>query len=185
MIITVIRGLPGSGKSSYAHELAKQTGAIIIEPDAFVTVDGEYLYDTARWGKARYLARQIMRLIATTQESDIIYADVLPTRQEVADMLKDIGRYAVGVRFRVLDMVPIDLEWSMRLNRHNVRKEDIRKMIDLWEPWAGAGTCTGQSLDLGSAGLRSCTDKDEATRQCLDLGSPHATPQDGESEEEE
>ena len=66
MIITVIRGLPGSGKSSYAHQLAEKTGAIVIEPDAFVTVDGMYHYDTARWGKARYLARQIMKVIATT-----------------------------------------------------------------------------------------------------------------------
>ena len=135
MIITVIRGLPGSGKSSYAQELAKQTGAILIEPDAFVTVDGKYRYDPARWGKARYLARQIMRLIATTQESDIIYADVQPTRREVADMLRDIGPYVPGLRYRVIDMLPIDLEWSMKLNRHNVRRADIERMIELWEPW--------------------------------------------------
>ena len=135
MIITVIRGLPGSGKTSYAQELAKQTGAILIEPDAFVTVDGKYRYDPARWGKARYLARQIMRLIATTQESDIIYADVQPTRREVADMLRDIGQYVQGLRYRVIDMLPIDLEWSMKLNRHNVRRADIEKMIELWEPW--------------------------------------------------
>lgn len=167
MIITVIRGLPGSGKSSYAHELAKQTGAIIIEPDAFVMVDGEYLYDTARWGKARYLARQIMRLIATTQESDIIYADVLPTRQEVADMLKDIGQYVQGLRYRVIDMMEIDLEWSMRLNRHNVRKADIERMIELWEPWAGGCLHLGSrhasrgdkdgELDEGSGVLRDAT----------------------------
>ena len=135
MIITVIRGLPGSGKSVYAHKLAEQTGAILIEPDAFVTVDGKYRYDPARWGKARYLARQIMRLIATTQESDIIYADVQPTRREVADMLRDIGQYVPGLRYRVIDMLPIDLEWSMNLNRHNVRRADIEKMIELWEPW--------------------------------------------------
>ncbi len=144
MIITVIRGLPGSGKSSYAHELAKQTGAIIIEPDAFVTVDGEYLYDTARWGKARYLARQIMRLIATTQESDIIYADVLPTRQEVADMLKDIGQYVQGLRYRVIDMQPIMLEESRKRNRHNVRDADIEHMIELWESWPVQAPADGE-----------------------------------------
>lgn len=135
MVITVIRGLPGSGKSTYAHELAKQTGAIVIEPDAFVTVDGEYRYDTARWGKARYLARQIMRVIATTQESDIIFADVLPTRQEVADMLRDVGQYVDGLRFRVVDMPPISLEESRKRNRHGVRTVDIEQMIARWEPW--------------------------------------------------
>ena len=135
MIITVIRGLPGSGKTSYAQELAKQTGAILIEPDAFVTVDGKYRYDPARWGKARYLARQIMRLIATTQESDIIYADVQPTRREVADMLRDIGQYAPGIRYRVIDMPPITLEESRKRNRHNVRIEDLERMIARWEPW--------------------------------------------------
>ena len=135
MIITVIRGLPGSGKSSYAHELAKQTGAIVIEPDSFVTVDGIYQYDKSRWGKARYLARQIMRLIATTQEADIIYADVQPTRGEVADMLRDIGQYAPGIRYRVVDMPPITMEESRKRNRHNVRIEDLERMIARWEPW--------------------------------------------------
>lgn len=144
MIITVIRGLPGSGKSSYAHELAKQTGAIIIEPDMFVTVDGAYRYDAARWSKARHLARQVMRMIATTQESDIIFADVLPTRQEVADMLKDIGQYVQGLRYRVIDMTEIDLEWSMRLNRHNVRKADIERMIKLWESWPVQAPADGE-----------------------------------------
>ena len=135
MIITVIRGLPGSGKSVYAHKLAEQTGAIVIEPDALVTVDGEYHYDPSRWGKARYLARQIMRLIATTQEADIIYADVQPTRGEVADMLRDIGQYAPGIRYRVIDMPPITLEESRKRNRHNVRIEDLERMIARWEPW--------------------------------------------------
>ena len=135
MIITVIRGLPGSGKSSYAHELAKQTGAILIEPDSFITVDGEYHYDKTRWGKARYMARQIMRMIASTQESDIIYADVQPTREEVANMLRDIGQYARGIRYRVIDMPMISLEESRKRNRHNVRIEDLERMIARWEPW--------------------------------------------------
>lgn len=135
MIITVIRGLPGSGKSTYAHKLAEKTGAIIIEPDAFVTVDGMYHYDTARWGKARYLARQIMKVIATTQESDIIFADVLPTRQEVADMLRDVGQYVDGLRFRVVDMPMISVAESLARNRHDVRPEDIKRMVARWEPW--------------------------------------------------
>lgn len=135
MIITVIRGLPGSGKSSYAHELAKQTGAIVIEPDAFVTADGVYQYDAARWGKARMMSRSIMRMIASVQESDIIYADVCPTRQEVADMLRDIGQYAQELRFRVIDMPLLTLEESRNRNRHNVRPGDLEQMVKSWEPW--------------------------------------------------
>ena len=144
MIITVIRGLPGSGKSTYAHRLAEKTGAIVIEPDALVTVDGVYRYDTTRWSKARYLARQIMRIIATTQESDIIFADVCPTRREVADMLRDIGQYTEGLRCRVIDMPPLTLEESRKRNRHNVRSVDIEHMIARWEPWQG------QALDGSS-----------------------------------
>ena len=135
MIITVVRGLPGSGKSTYARRLAEKTGAIIIEPDAFVTVDGEYRYDATRWGKARYLARQIMRFITMTQESDIIFADVCPTRREVADMLRDVGQYVDGLRFRVVDMPMISLEESRKRNRHDVRSEDIKRMVARWEPW--------------------------------------------------
>ena len=39
-ILTIVRGLPGSGKSTYARKLAAETGCTLIEPDALLVKDG-------------------------------------------------------------------------------------------------------------------------------------------------
>ena len=52
--LILIRGIPGSGKSTKAKELIKQIpGAIHVEADMyFVNADGEYNFDAARLGDA-------------------------------------------------------------------------------------------------------------------------------------
>ena len=39
-ILTIVRGLPGSGKSTYARKLAAETGCTLIEPDALLVKGG-------------------------------------------------------------------------------------------------------------------------------------------------
>lgn len=44
MQITIIRGLPGSGKSTYAHKLALQWGAVVVEQDQFRVRNFKYVF---------------------------------------------------------------------------------------------------------------------------------------------
>lgn len=46
MQVAIIRGLPGSGKSTYAHRLALQWGAVIVEQDQFRVRDYKYVFKT-------------------------------------------------------------------------------------------------------------------------------------------
>ena len=53
MKLTIIRGIPGSGKSTYAEVLAKETDATICEADQyFVNDKGVYEFDATQLGKA-------------------------------------------------------------------------------------------------------------------------------------
>lgn len=46
--MTIVRGLPGSGKSTYAKKLADETGAVHIESDMYFEQGGEYKFDPSK-----------------------------------------------------------------------------------------------------------------------------------------
>lgn len=44
--LTIIRGLPGSGKTTLAHQIALASGAVVIEADQYFTrKNGEYVFN--------------------------------------------------------------------------------------------------------------------------------------------
>jgi AAA domain len=51
----VLRGLPGSGKSTFAKKLAASYGFLVLEADDHFYVNGEYKFDPARAADAHAL----------------------------------------------------------------------------------------------------------------------------------
>ena len=139
--LIIIRGLPGSGKSTFAHKLADKTGLLLIEPDALVVRDGEYDYTTQRFADAVDTALTVLGLVASSPtHPDCVYADVLPT---IADVERVWYRYLFagtkeGKELVVYDMPLISVEASLSRNRHGVIEEDIRRMQGDWQSWPGA-----------------------------------------------
>jgi len=132
--ITIYRGLPGSGKSTLAREQAKETGAILIEPDSMMIIDGNYRYTPERFKKAVECCEEIIRMAAQCF-ADVIYADVLPTAREAADLvnvyccaLPEQTNIEVKVR-----SCKISADESKERNQHNVKPEDIDRMAALWQ----------------------------------------------------
>jgi ABC-type phosphate/phosphonate transport system ATPase subunit len=58
--LVLIRGLPGSGKSTMAKDLATQ-GYLHFEADMFFEVDGHYRYDASRIRDAHSWCQQMTR----------------------------------------------------------------------------------------------------------------------------
>jgi hypothetical protein len=138
--LTIFRGLPGSGKSTRARALAAQTGAILIEPDALLMVDGKYLYTPARYKQACNNARICLTALTGYDGGDdcdvvlpdIIYADVLPTRQDVQHIID-----AMDIPLQNIEVIDCKITpaQSKQRNVHHVRTEDIMRMAKTWEDW--------------------------------------------------
>lgn len=140
--LTIVRGLPGSGKSTFARKLAAETGAMLIEPDSLLVSGGEYQYSRERYKNAVGAVLDILA-IAGEIGADVIFCDVMPTRKSVIqvvdaymDMLMvNAEHYCDIVDFPVVDMPHLTVAESFTRNRHNVRIKDIERMAAKWEAW--------------------------------------------------
>lgn len=132
MRLTIVRGLPGSGKTRYAEMIAGKTGAIVVEPDRFLVTNGEYQFTESRFASA-IIASWNAVSNAGCAGADCIYADVLPTREDIRAV---INAYAEGANVRVV-CLDSTFEDSCAFNIHHVRLEDIRRMERDWEAWEG------------------------------------------------
>lgn len=132
-MLTIIRGLPGSGKSTLGRKLAAEQNALFIEPDMLMYQNGSYKYDPAAYsvvvGSTHLMLREFF---AHTPQAHAIFADVLPRKIDVHHLIQ----YLPNQRYvKVIDMPLLSVEESIRRNIHRVRREDIEYMAKLWEPW--------------------------------------------------
>lgn len=129
--ITIIRGLPGSGKSLLAAKLSGERGIIRIEPDMLCVADGKYAYSAEAYQHYEAVAESLLYDICHHTGADVIYCDVLPNLGDVLSVLANVPKdYAV----EVIDL-KITPEESLKRNRHTVRPEDIERMAAEWQDW--------------------------------------------------
>ena len=125
------------GKSTRARKYAEESGALLIEPDMLVTRHGEYCYSKVEFN---YAVDRAMNILAEAARAgaDAIYADVLPTRIDVLNVIDCYIAFcpvAGGPIVNVIEMGPNDAALSFRQNKHRVKQEDIEAMAQAWEPW--------------------------------------------------
>lgn len=132
-MLTIIRGLPGSGKSTLGRKLAAEQNVLFIEPDMLMYQNGEYKYDPAAYSVVVGSTYLVLReFFAYTPQAHAIFADVLPRKIDVQHLIQ----YLHNQRYvKVIDMPLLSVEESIRRNIHRVRREDIEHMAKLWEPW--------------------------------------------------
>lgn len=124
--IILVRGLPGSGKSTYAKKLAEEHDFVHLEADMyFVSAEtGKYKFDPARLSEAHYWCK-LGAEAAMTKGNNVVVSNTFVKRWEMEPYyaLADVYGY------RVIERTMFGEYGS----DHNVPKETIEKMRRSWE----------------------------------------------------
>lgn len=103
MNLYLIRGLPGSGKSTFAQTLADNLDCNHFEHDKYLyTEDGEYLWTEKRMA---YAYRQCLRdTEATMAEGEpVVVSNVFPTAKSLKNYKKLAEKYGHRVTYIVVE----------------------------------------------------------------------------------
>ena len=134
--LIIFRGLPGAGKSSIGKSFAKSNDCIFIEPDMYITDDsGNYNYSVENFKNAVNKAKNDIKIAMQKRKKGydvtVVYADVLPSKKEVMDIISCIPKTETYI---VVDIV-ISMRESFLRNVHGVPWNELRRMCNEWENW--------------------------------------------------
>lgn len=134
--LIIFRGLPGAGKSSIGKSFAKSNDCVFIEPDMYITDDsGNYNYSVENFKNAVNQAKNDIKIAMQKRKKGydvtVVYADVLPSKKEVMDIISCIPKTETYI---VVDIV-ISMRESFLRNVHGVPWNELRRMCNEWENW--------------------------------------------------
>lgn len=128
MNLYLIRGLPGSGKSTFAATLADSLDCNHYEHDQYLfTEEGEYLWTEKRMA---YAYRQCLRDTEDTmiEGEPVVVSNVFPTSKSLKNYRKLAEKYGYRVTYIVVE------NRRGGVNIHNVPEEalaDMRKAFQV------------------------------------------------------
>lgn len=119
MNLILVRGLPGSGKSTIAQQIAMYFENEHIETDMFWMQDGEYKFDIARIKEAHEWCQNKTRELLEIFDN-VVVANTFTTKKELQpyfDIAKEFGI--------VPNVILCQNQWQ---NIHNVPQEAMDRM---------------------------------------------------------
>lgn len=125
MKVTVVRGCPGSGKSTFAR---KHFQCCILENDQFQIIDGKYCWSAEGTKAAMSLCRRIAEEILRNG-SDVCICNTF-TKKRFVEGYRQLAEH-YGAEFEVIRMTG---EFK---NTHNVPQFILDNMKKSFEDWPG------------------------------------------------
>lgn len=127
MNLYLIRGLPGSGKSTFAAMLARTLDCDHWEHDKYLyTEEGEYLWTEKRMA---YAYRQCLRDTEATMERQepVVVSNVFPTAKSLKNYRKLAEKYGYRVTYIVVE------NRRGGVNIHDVPQEALDNMREAFQ----------------------------------------------------
>jgi predicted kinase len=127
--LTLIRGLPGSGKSTKAKEIQARTSGFTrhLEADMYFILGEEYIFDASKLGKAHEWCQ------AKTEDYlnrgfNVVVSNTFTTVKEIKPYELIAKKY--NAEFKVYQMN------NSFDNIHNVPEETLKKMKARWQEYS-------------------------------------------------
>lgn len=127
--VYIMRGLPGSGKSTWTKENAP--GAVVCSADAYFERSGQYKFEPSKIGQA-HIACQTKFAKAITSNAQLVVVDNTNTTARELRHYVELAQNA-GYMVEIVEF-PIDIELSVARNVHGVPRASIERMANRMQP---------------------------------------------------
>ena len=128
--VYIMRGIPGSGKSTMARKLAGSTGKIHSTDDYFMK-NGEYVFEPKDLRRNHQLNFEAFKADLALGVSPVIVDNTNTQRWEFQNYVE--AAEAAGYEVEVVNIPHIDPKLAAQRNTHGVPEEAIRRMLSRWE----------------------------------------------------
>ena len=126
----VMRGIPGSGKSTRASQLAGTTGKI-HSTDNFFMKNGKYVFDMNKLHRNHQLNFQAFMVDIALGISPVVVDNTNSQKWEYQKYV--IAAEEAGYEVEIVNVPHIDPALAAQRNTHGVSEDIIRKMLARWE----------------------------------------------------
>ena len=126
----IMRGLPGSGKSTVAKKLWGEDGVIHSTDDYFLNENGEYVFDGS---KIKYNHKKNFEAFWQSIDEGVekVIVDNTNTQRFEYEKYQEYAQeHGYAVSFVTLPLIPASV--AAERNQHGVPKEAIERMIKRW-----------------------------------------------------
>ena len=127
--VIIMRGIPGSGKSTRARELVGE--GIIHSTDDLFMVDGKYKFNPNLLGRNHSLNLSNFEDSLEKELSPVIVDNTNVRHRDYKEYVTRAAEFGYDVQYEVLPL--IDVKIAVERNTHSVPEFAIQRMIDLWQ----------------------------------------------------